>query len=206
MSRKIISVPVSDELNASLMKRAEQLDRPVAWVAREALRAWLASGGHERQVEYRGGESRVERDYPLPDHRPRSIPDVSAEDVGLGPPPCEHSDFDGHLRVCRQCGATWERISEAAERRGLLAWFDAKAGAIRTGPAGGVVVPPEAPKSAKLAAARAALATVPTRRGFMTKEIRPGLELQVPTGESYVEYDGEALRASKRAGDQTGRG
>lgn len=76
MSRTILSVPVTDELKRSLMTRAEQLDRPLSWVVREALRAWLASGAGERQVEYRGGEGRVERD----------IPDTSA-DVGLGPPP-----------------------------------------------------------------------------------------------------------------------
>lgn len=129
-------------MHGALARAASASDRTVA----QLVRLWVAErlGGECPQVEYRGGETRVERD----------IPDTSADELLGGPEP----------------------------------------------------MAADAPKAVRLARARALVASVPTRRGFETREIRPGMALEVPTGDSYVEYEGEALRASKRAGDDTGRG
>lgn len=61
---------------------------------------------------------------------------------------------------------------------------DMSDGDVGLGPA-----PVSAPKAERLAHARAALATVPTRRGFETRLVGPnGLKLEVPIpGESYVD-------------------
>jgi len=57
---KNVSVPMAPELIASLQLEAERLQRPVAFVVRLAVQAWL-----------------IKRDVNQ---------DMSAEDVGLGPP------------------------------------------------------------------------------------------------------------------------
>lgn len=90
------------DMHERLQVAAERERRPVAWVVREALMAWLASGGEERSGIGQGVKAAL---------LARSIPDVSADEL-LGAPPAEN-------------GAKAERLARA---RAAVARHQARAG------------------------------------------------------------------------------
>lgn len=177
-----ITVQISAETHSALQRRAEIMRRPVGWVAREAIEAWLASGERPTEAEVRrwvddtSGVTSVMRG---------EIPDTSADELlGGGGLATVTGPMSLGTPKPQRLAAARAALSGAKERRGYGDGLEVDAEDSKSPMSIGRALGRQA-----MEGVREEVARIRERRGFETREVGPNkllLEVPIP-GESYVD-------------------